>query len=111
MMKTKKIPVVVAELISAQNQHDTESFLQCFSENAIVYDEGKTHVGKDEIREWNESTNAKYNISLELLETNVEGEEITLSVRVSGTFEGSPIELKYHMELKDEKIKLLRISN
>ena len=36
---------IISDLIEAQNEHNSKTFADQFSEDAVVYDEGKTHHG------------------------------------------------------------------
>jgi hypothetical protein len=105
-----KLPKVIADLIAAQDKYDSKMFAENFSDEAIVHDEAKTYQGKTEIRQWNEITNAKYKTKYKPLEISTEGNEIVLTAEISGTFDGSPIILKYYFEIKENKIISLRIS-
>jgi len=105
-----KLPKVIADLIAAQDKYDSKTFTENFSDEAIVYDEAKTYHGKTEIRQWNEITNAKYKTKYKPLEISTKGDEIVLTTEISGTFDGSPIILKYYFEIKENKITSLRIS-
>jgi len=104
-----KLPKLIADLIAAQDKYDSKTFAENFSDDAIVHDEGKTYHGKTEIRQWNEMTNAKYKTKYEPLEVTTEGDKIILAAKISGTFPGSPIIIKYHFETKHGKINSLRI--
>ena len=104
-----KLPKVIADLIAAQDKYDSKAFTENFSDDAIVHDEGKTYHGKTEIRQWNEMTNAKYKTKYEPLEVTTEGDKITLTAKISGTFPGSPAIIKYHFETKNYKITSLHI--
>lgn len=110
MIEINKLPAVLAELITAQNDHNSHAFAEVFSNNALVHDEGKEYRGKAAIKAWNENTNKKYNTRLETEALQEKGEEIILTVLVSGTFEGSPIVLEYHVRHKDRKIIYLNIT-
>ena len=110
MIEISKLPAALAELITAQNDHNSHAFAEVFSNNALVHDEGKEYSGKALIKAWNESTNKKYNTRLEPETLQEKGGEIILTVRVSGTFEGSPIVLEYHVHLKGSKIIYLNIT-
>ncbi len=103
------LPQVIADLMAAQGKYDSKAFSEAFSSDAIVHDEGKTYRGRTKIRQWNEMTNAKYQTKYEPLEIANDGDKITLTARISGTFDGSPAIIKYHFETKDGKIKSLRI--
>ena len=104
-----KLPKVITDLIAAQDKYDSKAFTENFSDDAIVHDEGKTYHGKTEIRQWNEMTNAKYKTKYEPLEVTTEGDKITLTAKISGTFPGSPAIIKYHFEAKNDKITSLHI--
>lgn len=101
------LPKVITDLVKAQDNFDSIAYANCFTENAIVFDEGKTHKGKKEIKDWIEKANEEYQATmkpLEYLET-----EQTLKAKVSGTFPGSPLVLTYRYEFKDELIQTLEI--
>lgn len=103
------LPKVIAELIKAQNEFDSEAYANCFTENAQVFDEGKTHKGKAEIEQWIDKSNKDYRATMEPLAYN-EKEDI-LSAEISGTFPGSPIILKFHFEIADGKIQHLKVTD
>ena len=105
-----KLPKVIAGLIAAQDKYDSKAFTENFSDDAIVHDEGKTYHGKTEIRQWNEMTNAKYKTKYKPLEVTTEGDKITLTVKISGTFPGSPVKVTYCFIIEDGRIESLRIT-
>jgi ketosteroid isomerase-like protein len=104
-----KLPSIIADLLTAQEKYDSKAFSECFSDDAVVFDEGKTYRGKKEIRQWNEMTNTKYKTKYEPLEISDTEDGIILTAKISGTFDGSPAIIKYHFETKNIKIASLRI--
>jgi hypothetical protein len=104
------LPNVISDLIAAQAKFDSKTYAERFSQTALVFDENETHKGRNEIEKWNEKTNEVYRIQLEALEFLVTETTNILTTKVSGTFEGSPIVLKYHFELKGGKIESLKIT-
>ena len=104
-----KLPSIIADLLTAQEKYDSKAFSECFSDDAVVFDEGKTYHGKKEIRQWNEMTNVKYKTKYEPLEISNTEDGIILTAKISGTFDGSPAIIKYHFETKNNKIASLRI--
>lgn len=102
------LPKVVADLVEAQNNYDSVAYANCFTETAVVFDEGKTHNGRKEIENWIEKANKEYQATMKPLEYS-EKEEI-LKAEVSGNFPGSPIVLSYHLEIADELIHSLKIT-
>ncbi|MCE4064043.1 nuclear transport factor 2 family protein [Chryseobacterium gleum] len=103
------LPNVIAKLIRAQNNFDSAAYAQCFTETAIVFDEGKTHKGKTEIEKWIDKSNKEYKATMEPLDYN-ERENI-LSAEISGSFPGSPIILKFHFDITDGKIQQLKVTD
>lgn len=104
------LPEVLSGLLSAQTNFDSNNYAACFSEAAVVFDEGETHIGKQEIKDWNDRTNTKYRPSLKPVEFYTEDEEHILKVEVSGTFNGSPVILTYHFKLEEGLIISLKIT-
>jgi hypothetical protein len=102
------LPNIISELVKAQSQFDSHAFADCFTETAVVFDEGKTHNGKIEIENWIEKANKEYKAVMNPLDYNEE--ESILSAEISGAFPGSPVVLKYHFELNGELIEALRIT-
>lgn len=102
------LPKVIADLTQAQNNFDSLAYSNCFSETAVVFDEGKTHTGKMEIQQWIKKANEEYQTVMKPLEYSATKE--ILKAEISGNFPGSPIVLSYHFELKDGFIQSLKIS-
>jgi hypothetical protein len=104
-----KLPKIIAAYVQAQNAHDAKATLACFSENAFVHDEGEDHHGKKAIAEWIDKTTKKYKPHFSPTKI-VEGDKETiLAVRVSGSFEGSPVDLDFHFVIENELIASLNI--
>ena len=102
-----KLPGVVNELINAQNNFDSAAYADCFTERSVVFDEGKTHNGRNEIENWIEKANKEYQATMKPLEYSES--ERTLKTEVSGKFPGSPIVMMFHYEFKDGLIQSLKI--
>jgi len=108
--KIMNLPKVVADLIDAQNHHDALAYAECFSMDAIVLDEGRTHKGQEEIRSWIEKANREYRTLLKPLKYEETGTVAFLTAEISGTFPGSPAILQYHFRLEDGLIQSLKIT-
>ncbi|MBE8721246.1 nuclear transport factor 2 family protein [Sphingobacterium pedocola] len=102
------LPNTIAALVTAQDNFDSHRYANCFSETAIVLDEGKTYNGRAEIQRWIQKANDEFRIVMKPLEYS-ESEE-TLKAEVSGNFEGSPAVLTYHFALHEGKIQSLKIT-
>ena len=101
------LPKVVSDLIETQNSFDSVAYADCFSETAVVYDEGKTHKGRKEIENWIEKANKEYQATMKPLEYSEERQE--LKSEISGSFPGSPIVLTFHYEYQNGLIQSLKI--
>lgn len=111
MSDHKKLPKILEDFVIAQNQHNSYAYVKDFADDAIVHDESKDYNGKSDIKQWNETTNEMYHTNLEPIEFSETKNESVLTVKVSGTFDGSPIILKYHFVIKDNKIISLIVKN
>jgi len=109
-MNNMKIPNVVQELIKAQNNFDSIAYANLFTETSVVYDEGKTHTGRKEIQKWIAEANEKYQSVMQPVEYTETGSKGVLTAKVSGTFEGSPIMLKFHFEINEGLIHSLKVT-
>jgi hypothetical protein len=101
---------VVADLVETQNSFDNVAYANCFSETAIVFDEGKTHNGKKEIERWVADSNERYKATIKPVSFEENDTESLLKAETSGNFEGSPIVLTYHMKIADELIQSLKVT-
>lgn len=101
------LPKVITDLVQAQNNFDSTAYANCFTETAVVFDEGKTHKGKKEIKNWIEKANKQYQVTMKPLNYSETGQ--TLEAEISGNFPGSPLVLTYNYEFKDEHIQSLKI--
>jgi ketosteroid isomerase-like protein len=101
------LPKVITDLALAQKKFDSVAYSNCFSETAVVFDEGKTHNGKQEIQKWIEKANKTYQVSMKPIDY-LEEKEI-LKAEISGNFPGSHIILDYHFKFKDGLIQSLKI--
>jgi hypothetical protein len=102
------LPNIITALVNAQNQYNSHSYADCFTDNAVVFDEGKTYNGKTEIENWISEANNEYKTIMKPL--NYDEKENILSAEISGTFPGSPAILKYHFEFNNGLIQSLKIT-
>jgi len=107
-MKTK-LPKIIEAYIEAKNAHDIKATLACFSEHAVVHDEGKDLHGKPKVKEWLEETIRKYKDHLRPIQSIENNGEFVLTAEVSGTFDGNPINLDFHFTVERDRIAALSI--
>lgn len=90
---------------------DSEAIAQCFTDNAIVKDEGHTYEGLNEIRRWKAATSIKYvyYMSEPFAFESKDGRSVVTS-RLTGNFPGSPVDLRFFFRLEGDKIASLEIT-
>lgn len=103
------LPKVITNLVQAQNSFDSVAYAKCFSETALVFDEGRTHSGRNEIEHWIADANERYEATMKAVSFEEKETESILKAEVSGNFPGSPILMSYHLKIVDELIQSLKI--
>lgn len=106
---TTTLPEAVTQYFDASNRFDAESAAACFTPEAIVRDEGKAHVGRDEIRNWVSHASKEYQPQASVVSAQQNGDKLAVAVSVTGQFPGSPVELDFDFSLRDEKIAELTV--
>lgn len=89
---------------------DGEAVARCFTDNAIVKDEGHTYRGREEIRAWRTEASAKYSYVSEPHTIAADGDRTVVISRLTGNFPGSPLDLRFVFLLDGDKIAQLEIT-
>ncbi|TZG31260.1 nuclear transport factor 2 family protein [Agrobacterium sp. B1(2019)] len=107
---TIKLPKGIEAYFDADREGSPEAVAAAFTENGSVKDKGKTHRGRDAIRQWmaNESTQYTYTVEPFLIAT--ESGKTQVTAHAVGTFPGSPIDLRFLFVLVDDKVAELEIT-
>jgi hypothetical protein len=103
------LPTPIAIYIAAENEGDTEALGQCFVEDAVVRDEGKTIQGLAAIKQWKAETKKKYQHTVEPRTSIQKDGKTVVTSRLTGNFPGSPIDLEFVFTLDGNKIASLEI--
>jgi len=104
------LPTPISDYFEAVNAQDVDAMLSAFSDDASVRDEGQDMIGRAAIREWIDDTTRKYRVTLTPIGVSQADERTIVTAQVSGTFPGSPVELRYHFTITGEKIARLEIT-
>ena len=104
-----KFSGIIAKYVSASNKHDVKAILSCFADNATVRDEGQTLRGQKDIEGWITKTIEKYKFHVKPLGVKGTDQNPIVTVQISGTFPGSPIDLDYHFAIDKNRITSLTI--
>jgi hypothetical protein len=107
--ETPNLPRPIAAYFTADKGLDGKPVSQCFTENAIVKDEGHTYSGRDEIRQWKEVTRSKYQYTSDPFACEKRDREVIVTSHLAGNFPGSPVDLRYFFKLEGDKISSLEI--
>jgi ketosteroid isomerase-like protein len=99
----------VSDFFEAERVQDLEALGRCFSDRAIVRDEGRTVEGPDAIKRWMKEAKAKYHHTVEPLEVSHRDGSIVVTARVSGAFPNSPLDLQHLFTVEGGKIVSLEI--
>jgi hypothetical protein len=108
MIMTPNLPGPVAAYFVADSG-DSQKFSQCFTDDAVVKDEGHTHNGRTAIRQWKECASAKYTYTCEPLTCERQGATTVVTSRLTGNFPGSPVNLRFIFVVAGDKIASLEI--
>jgi ketosteroid isomerase-like protein len=101
----------IAAYIAAANARDTSRVASYFAEDANVFDEGQHQVGTQAIAQWMQDTAQRYQPRVEVLGVQQRTGKVLVHNLISGTFPGSPLELRYMFRLNEQgKIARLDIS-
>ena len=105
---TLDLPKSIAAYFAA-DKGDAQAVAQCFTESAVVKDEGHTYQGRAAIKQWKAEASTKYQYTSEPFAcAQKDGKNIVTS-RLTGTFPGSPVNLRFFFGLEGEKIASLEI--
>jgi ketosteroid isomerase-like protein len=103
------LPEVLSTYFHAASAGRIDQACACFASDAVVHDEGRDHFGASAIRGWIEETTLKYQPRMEVTRIEESDERILATAIVSGSFPGSPVELRFAFTLRNGKICNLAI--
>ena len=106
--RSLNLPKPIAAYFSA-DRSDGEAVSRCFTENAVVKDEGHTHKGRAAIKEWKTDASAKYEYTCEPLKCEEKDGKTVVTSHLVGNFLGSPVDLRFFFKLEGDKIASLEI--
>jgi hypothetical protein len=106
--KSLDLPKPIAAYFMA-DKDDSVTLSQCFTEKAVVKDEGQTHKGRAAIKRWKTDASAKYDYTSEPVACEQNDGKTVVTSRLTGNFPGSPVELRFFFKLEGEKIESLEI--
>ena len=106
--RSLSLPKPIAAYFAA-DRGDGEAVSQCFTDNAVVKDEGHTHKGRPAIREWKTDASEKYEYTCEPIACEEKEGKTVVTNHLVGNFPGSPVDLRFFFKLEGDKIASLEI--
>jgi hypothetical protein len=105
---TLDLPKPIAAYFTA-DKGDGEAVSLCFTENAVVKDEGHTYHGRAAIKKWKADVSARYQYTSEPFACEQKDGRTVVTSRLTGNFPGSPVDLRFFFELEGDRIASLEI--
>lgn len=103
------LPAPIARYFAADGTRGAD-VADCFTSDAVVVDERRTHRGREAIARWKSETSTQYQYTVEPIAIDADGEALVVTAHLAGTFPGSPIDLRYRFTLADDAIARLEIA-
>lgn len=107
---TVTLPRTIETYFAADRNGGPDAVAAAFTEHGVVKDEGKTHRGRDAIRQWKAGTTQKYSYTMEPTSVTTEGGKTQVVSHVVGDFPGSPVDLRFIFVVADDKIAELEVT-
>lgn len=107
--RSLNLPKPVAAYFTA-DRGDAEAVSQCFTENAVVKDEGRIHRGRAAIKSWKTDASAKYQYTSEPFGCEEKDGKVVVASHLVGNFPGSPVDLRFFFMVQGDKISSLEIT-
>lgn len=103
------LPEPIAAYFAADTQNP-EAVARCFTAQAVVKDEGRTHIGLDAIQAWKAAASTRYTYTTQSFALERESGAHVVQAHVAGNFPGSPVDLRYRFRLERGLIASLEIT-
>jgi len=105
-----KMPRAIEAYFDADRDGGPEAIAATFTADGIVKDKGLIHRGRDAIRNWMIEASQLYTYRVEPFFIDTGNGKIQVTAHVTGTFPGSPIDLRYVFVLSDDKVAEMEIT-
>ena len=109
MISQVTLPEPIAAYFAADS-HDSEAIARCFTQDAVVKDEGHTYTGIMAIKQWKAEAANKYSYTSEPFALERRDDITIVTSRLIGNFPGSPVDLRFFFRLERARIAFLEIT-
>jgi hypothetical protein len=103
------LPRPIETYFESDTARDADALATCFTADATVHDEGRTHEGLAAIQAWKIEARRNYEYTVEPLRAAQRDGKTVVTARVAGNFTGSPVTLAFIFALERDKIASLEI--
>lgn len=104
------LPAAVLAYLEARDDGDHDDAVDTFAPDAHVQDDGRTYDGLDAVATWIAQSSSEYTYTVTRTGQQLgEDGDVTLQVRLDGTFPGGTVTLRYRFQLEDDLISRLVI--
>jgi ketosteroid isomerase-like protein len=105
---------VICEYLAASDRGDDEAVVRCFTQDAVVVDEGREWRGTAPIRRWRATVATAYQYTVQVTGAEVLGEadgaeRHDVYLHLDGNFPGGEVDLRNRFALRDGRIARLEI--
>ena len=108
-MTDLNLPEPIAAYFDA-DRHGGEEVARCFTKQAVVRDEGQTYSGPEAIKAWKTAAATRYSYTSEPFAVEQKDGQCIVTCRLTGSFPGSPVDLRFAFRLERGKIAFLEIT-
>ncbi len=107
---TGTLPEVITRYLAAHQARDLDPALVCYTDDAVVVDEGHTYRGRREIRDWLARSASEYTYTVKLTGAQrVDDEHFVAVHHLEGNFPGGVVDLRFRFTLREGRIAELVI--
>jgi hypothetical protein len=106
---TTALPAAVRVYLTTPKARIGPLLEQLFTSDAIIRDDGHTHVGLTAIHKWNTTVTSAFGYTRTIRAVGRRESAAVVVVRVEGDFPGSPVDLHHHFSVHEDKICALTI--
>ena len=109
-MSPDQLPEPIRTYLVAHRVRDADAAVPCFTDDAAVVDEGRTHHGPDGIRDWLRRAASEYTYTIELTgSSRLDDDRYVATHHLEGNFPGGVVDLRFRFTLRGGRIARLTI--
>lgn len=98
---------LIARYFELAPSDDLEAYVSLFAADAVVEDDGRTHIGVDAVRAWHADVPS---VTYSVVDVTHVGHPVA-TAEIAGDFPGSPVTLRFaFVEVQDGLIRRLTIA-